>query len=63
MGLFFPQREDEIVALDRKMRCKLASSLEHISDKAASTLDIENSELEPLLCGDQGASAGAIGIR
>ena len=49
MRLFFPQREDEIVALDRKMRCKLASSLEHISDKAASTLYIENSELEPLL--------------
>src|ERR1700734_380186 len=49
MGLFFPQREDEIVTLDRKMRCKLASSLEHISDKAASTLNIENSELESLL--------------
>ena len=47
--LFLPQSEGEIAALDRGIRAKLASSLAHIFDRAASTLGIEDTDPGPLL--------------
>ena len=49
MRLFLPQSEVDVADLDRKMRRKLASSLEHILDRAASMLAIEDVETGLLL--------------
>jgi HEXXH motif-containing protein len=49
MGTFLPQSERDVADLDRRMRDKLASSLEHIFDRTGTALGIEDEELGPLL--------------
>ena len=49
MQPFLPQSESAVAGLDRRMRTRLAASLKHVFDRTATTLGIEDSELEPLL--------------
>jgi HEXXH motif-containing protein len=48
-GLFLPQSEREVSALDRGMRRKLASSLAHVFDRTGSMLGLEDIDPGPLL--------------